>query len=312
MAAAAQDDWDEVGENVFRKRFDPYDVSVTAVVGSSGVAVVDTRCSLSEAREVKDQLRRLTPAPVRWVVNTHAHFDHCWGNAEFVAPRLTPPAQIWGHESLVTRLDPADPELIARQELLRAEGPDWAGKVAELEFAAPTGLVRDRASVWMGDRALELRFLGRGHTDGDLWILVAGTGSGADTGSAPGIALAGDLVEESGPPAFGPDSFPLEWADTLDRGLALLGPDTVVVPGHGAAVDTGFVRSQHAAIGAVAQEIRRLHAAGVPVDHAADEGSWEFPAKVLQSAVARGYAALDNARRHEALHDEALHDEALH
>jgi glyoxylase-like metal-dependent hydrolase (beta-lactamase superfamily II) len=288
--AEAVEGWDEVGEQVFRKRFDPCDVSVTAVVGSTGVAVVDTRCSLSEAREVKEQLRRLTSAPVRWVVNTHAHFDHCWGNAEFVAPRLTPPARIWGHESLVARLDPADPRLLARRELLLAEGPQWAQKVAELEFAAPTELVRDQASVHLGDRTLELRFLGRGHTDGDLWILITGAGTGA--GAQPRIALAGDLVEESAPPAFGSDSFPLEWAGTLDRGLELLGPDTVVVPGHGAAVDTGFVRSQRAAIDAVAQEIRRLHDAGVPVDRAVDEGSWGFPAKLLRSAVARGYAAL--------------------
>jgi glyoxylase-like metal-dependent hydrolase (beta-lactamase superfamily II) len=282
------DGWDEVGENVFRKRFDPCDVSVTAVIGSDGVAVVDTRCSLPEAREIKEQLRRLTAAPVRWVVNTHAHFDHCWGNAEFVAPRLTPPARIWGHESLVARLDPADPELVACRAELLAEGPEWAEKLAGLEYAAPTGLVRDHASIDLGDRSLQLRFLGRGHTDGDLWVLVT-------DGAHPAIVLAGDLVEESGPPAFGSDSFPLDWVDTLDRGLELFGPDTVVVPGHGATVDVAFVRTQRAAIDAVAQEIRRLHAAEVLVDRALDEGSWEFPAAVLQSAVARGYAALDGS-----------------
>ena len=280
--------WDEVGANVFRKRFDPCDVSVTAVVGSSGVAVVDTRCSLSEAREVKEQLRRLTSAPVRWVVNTHAHFDHCWGNAEFVAPRLAPPARIWGHQSLVARLDPADPQLVACREELLAEGPEWADKLADLDYVAPTELVHKQASIDLGDRALELRFLGRGHTDGDLWIVVA-------DGGASAIVLAGDLVEESGPPAFGSDSFPLDWADTLSRGLELVGPNTVVVPGHGAAVDVEFVHTQRAAIDAVAQEIRRLHAAGIPVDHALDEGSWEFPATVLRSAVARGYADLDGA-----------------
>ncbi len=284
----ALEGWEELGENVFRKRFDPCDVSVTAVVGSSGVAVVDTRCSLSEAREAKDQLRRLTSAPVRWVVNTHAHFDHCWGNAEFVAPRLTPPARIWGHDSLVARLDPTGPELVTLREELLAEGPQWADKLADLELVAPTELVRDRALIDLGDRALELRFLGRGHTDGDLWIVVTASGH-------PAVVLPGDLVEESGPPAFGADSFPLDWADTLARGLELIGSGTVVVPGHGAAVDDEFVRRQRAAIDTVAQEIRRLHEAGIPVDHALDEGSWGFPAKVLRSAVARGYAALDGA-----------------
>ena len=140
--AGAYDGWDEVGENVFRKRFNPYDVSVTAVVGSAGVAVVDTRCSLAEAREIKDQLRRLTATPIRWVVNTHAHFDHCWGNAEFVGPRLTPPARIWGHESLAARL----------------------------EFTAPSELVRDRDSIPLGDRTLE-----RSSTSGAAMLAFATT-----------------------------------------------------------------------------------------------------------------------------------------
>jgi glyoxylase-like metal-dependent hydrolase (beta-lactamase superfamily II) len=276
--------WDEIAQGVFRKRFEPCDVTVTAVVGSEGVAVVDTRCSLAEAREIKSQLRQLTGSPVRWVVNTHAHFDHCWGNAEFVAPRLTPPARIWGHASVPARLDPDDPALRALVAELAAESPEWAQRMAELELSAPTELVRDRTAIDLGDRALELRFLGRGHTDGDLWILIG-------TGSAQ-VVLAGDLVEESGPPAFGPDSFPLEWADTLDRALPLIGPDALVVPGHGAVVDTAYVQAQRDAIASVAAEIRRLRAAGIPAESAAHEGTWAIEVKALRSAIERGYAAL--------------------
>ncbi|HEU5355937.1 MAG TPA: MBL fold metallo-hydrolase [Actinocrinis sp.] len=280
----AERDWEEVADGVVRKRFEPCDVTVTAVVGSEGVAVVDTRCSLAEAREIKDQLKRLTSAPLRWVVNTHAHFDHCWGNAEFVEPRLTPPARIWGHASVPARLDPENPVLQDRIARLAAEGPQWTEKIAELEFSAPTELVRDQASIDLGDRALELRFLGRGHTDGDLLITVAA--------GATKVVLTGDLVEESGPPAFGKDSFPLEWADTLDRALPLISSDTRVIPGHGAVVDAAFVRAQRDAIALVAAEIRRLHAAGVPVESAAEEGTWAIEAKALRSAIERGYAAL--------------------
>lgn len=276
--------WHEVADRVYQARFDPFDVTVTAVVGAAGAAVVDTRGSLAEGRELKAALRALTTAPVRWVVNTHAHFDHVWGNAEFVAPRLVPPARIWGHVSLPGNyeFDLGAPETQAMIEQLRAEDPGNAARLDDLAAVAPTELVDERALIDLGDRALELLHLGRGHTDGDLWLRV----SDAD------LLLAGDLVEEPGPPAYGPDSFPLEWAATLDSALELMGPATVVVPGHGAPVDVDFVRRQQAEIDAVAQEIARLHTAAVPVDAALAEGAWPLPRETLRHAVARGYAAL--------------------
>ncbi|HET9171493.1 MAG TPA: MBL fold metallo-hydrolase [Actinospica sp.] len=276
--------WHEAAERVYRARFDPYDVTVTVVVGADGAAVVDTRGSLAEGREIKEAVRTLTAAPIRWVVNTHAHFDHVWGNAEFVAPRLVPPASIWGHVSVPGNyeFDLGAPEIAGFLEGLRARGPEWAAKVAELETVAPTELVEKRAVIDLGDRSLELLHLGRGHTDGDLWLRV----NDAD------LVLSGDLVEQSGPPAYGPDSFPLEWAATLDSALTLIGPDTVVIPGHGEPVGADFIRRQRAEIDAVAREIARLHAAGIAADAALEEGDWPYPREVLETAVLRGYAAL--------------------
>ena len=54
----------------------------------------------------------------------------------------------------------------------------------------------------------------------------------------------GDLVEESGDPAIDADSDVAAWPGTLDRLLAAGGPDAVYVPGHGAVVDTAFIRRQ--------------------------------------------------------------------
>lgn len=298
-AATDPDDWRSwhgVSDGVFRKRFEPCDVTVTAVVGSEGVAVIDTRCSPAEAREIKDQLRHLTPSPVRWVINTHAHFDHCWGNAEFVAPRLIPPARIWGHESVVPHLDPANPALAALVSELMTEEPRWAEDLPELEFVAPTELVRDRASIDLGNRRLDLRYLGRGHTDGDLWILLTEDDAPhSHPDPRARIAIAGDLVEQAGPPSFGDDSFPLEWAATLAGALRTIGPDAIVIPGHGDPVNAAFVHHQRAQIDAVAEEIRRLHAAGIPAGAAAFEGNWAIPSTQLGAAIARAYAALGNA-----------------
>ena len=103
-------------------------------------------------------------------------------------------------------------------------------------------------AIDLGDRAVELVHPGRGHTGGDLVVRL----DDAD------VLLAGDLVEESGMPAYGDDCWPLEWPWSLDLVLELVGPDTVVVPGHGAPVGRDFVQDQRSAIGVVAETIRDL------------------------------------------------------
>jgi glyoxylase-like metal-dependent hydrolase (beta-lactamase superfamily II) len=115
------------------------------------------------------------------------------------------------------------------------------------------------------------------------------------------VLLAGDLVEESavrnGVPGFGPDCYPLEWPTSLELVLDLLGPGTVVVPGHGAPVGRDFVEEQRAAIGIVAETIRDLAARGVAVDAALDAAQWPYPREELADAVRRGYEHLPRAQR---------------
>ena len=81
-----------------------------------------------------------------------------------------------------------------------------------VELVAPDHLVADRHVLDLGDRGVELLHLGRGHTSNDL-VVVAGDGE---------VVFAGDLVEQSAPPAYGDDSYPLEWPATVSA-LAALG-----------------------------------------------------------------------------------------
>jgi len=278
--------WREVADRVFQRRYQPFDVTVGVVVGAEGLAVVDTRGSLAEGRELREHLGQLSAAPVRWVVNTHWHFDHLWGNAEFTASRQQPPAQvrpaqIWGHRSVPDTL--AGPANARQKREMAAEGGRWTAVLAELEEAAPDHLVDLVHSLDLGDREVRLVHPGRGHTDGDLLVYVPD----ADA------LLAGDLVEQSGPPAYGPDSYPLDWAAALDAVLALTTPGTVVVPGHGDPVGAAFVRDQRAAVAAVAEQLTALHAGGVRADDAPAEGRWPYPAEALGYAAERAYAQLD-------------------
>lgn len=264
--------WMEVGPGCFARRYESFDVTVGAIVGAAGVAVVDTRSSRTQGAELGDHVRRLSRQPVRWVVNTHWHFDHCFGNAEFARDA----AEVWGHETV--------PDMLAQNagtvsEWLAHQSPEWADAMATLVVTPPNRTLTRTATIDLGDRGIELLHLGRGHTDGDVVVRV----TGAD------VVYAGDLVEQSGPPAYGDDSFPLEWPGTLDRLAALLTSDTAVVPGHGAVVDRDFVTAQRTEIGQVADTIRRLAAAGAGPDDTA-AADWPYPPEHLGEAVRRGLA----------------------
>ncbi|WP_042413445.1 MBL fold metallo-hydrolase [Streptacidiphilus anmyonensis] len=277
--------WVEVADRVYQRRYDPFDVSVTVVAGTDGLMVVDTRCSLAEAREIRGHLRQISAAPVRWVVNTHVHFDHVWGNAEFAAPRQVPPAQFWGSAEMVAAMRGAgeDPDTVKLKETLAARSEEWRAKLAELEEHVPDNIVRGGHDLDLGDgRVVRMRQVGRGHTDGDLVLHVPD----AD------VLLMGDLLEESGDPHFGPDSFPLDWAATIDAALALTGPGTRFVPGHGASTDASFVVAQRDTLAAVADTCRSLHAAGVPLDEALKTGDWPYDREHLQDAIRRAYLHL--------------------
>ncbi|MFC4062959.1 MBL fold metallo-hydrolase [Planomonospora corallina] len=212
--------WREVGDRVYVRRHASFDLNAGLVVGDEGCLVIDTRMSHRQGRELADAVRTVTALP--WtVVNTHAHFDHFFGNAVFL------PAEIWGHARCAETA--AATGEAQRQAWLR-EGPE---ELAEVEITPPGRTFTDSTTLDLGGRPVHLRFLGRGHTDHDVVAEVPDAG----------VVFAGDLVEEGAPPQFG-DGFPLEWPDTLARLLEL--PGETVVPGHGAVVDRDFVRRQHA------------------------------------------------------------------
>jgi glyoxylase-like metal-dependent hydrolase (beta-lactamase superfamily II) len=256
--------WQEVGDRVYRRRYASLDLNVGAVVGDDEVLVVDTRSHAAEAARLLADLGALTPLPCRQVVNTHAHFDHCFGNTSLR------PAAIWGHERCAAHLRTRAAQ--ERTHLLRWL-PEAAGELERLELDPPDRTVGDAgADLGVGGRRVELRFLGRGHTDHDLVVVVPDAG----------VVLCGDLVEESGPPVYGTDAFPLQWPATLDRLLALAPP--TVVPGHGDVVGHGFVAGQRDELAAMAALCRRVAAGELPAEEAVRAAP--FPAEVAREALA--------------------------
>ncbi|MCD0453544.1 MBL fold metallo-hydrolase [Actinocorallia sp. API 0066] len=259
--------WEEVADRCFRRRHGRFDVTVGVVTGRLGTVLVDTGASPAEGWELRAELRALGVGEPVAVVTTHGHFDHCFGNAAFTG-------LFWGHAGL--------PEYLRREVwiTMAADDPDWARSVAGTEVPAPTQTVSGTAVIDLGDRLVEIHHLGRGHTGHDLVVQVPDAG----------VLFAGDLVEESGPPAYGGDSFPLDWPLTLTR-LLDLRPE-VIVPGHGEPVDRAFTARQRDAVAAVAHGVRETFDAGLDPVQALTAHDWPYDPLRLLQAVRRGHAQL--------------------
>ena len=277
------DGWVEIGERVYVRRYALYDQNIGLVLGDGAALVIDTRSVYAHAREILADVRSLTPFPVTTVVDTHGHFDHSFGNAVFR------PATIWGHAG-------CGPFMLrhgeARKPSIAAEEPSLADDLPEVVIDPPDRTFEDAATLEVGGRPVELRFLGRGHTDHDAIVTIPGTP----------VVWAGDLYEHGAVPFFS-DGFPLEWPATAARIADLVDPSAgVVVPGHGDHGGRPFAVAQTRSLAALAVLARRVHAGELTIDEAIAEHPFpdyhpEGARRPIQRALAqlRGTDVVDPA-----------------
>ena len=269
--------WREIADRVFIRRFAFFDQTIGAVIGRDRVLVIDTRSTLVQARELLDDLRNVSGLP-HVVLNTHAHFDHVLGNAAFR------PCEIWGEDGCARFMRDLGS---ARRAEVAAEMFEIADDVLASPVDPPDRTFAGAATLDLGDRRVNLRFLGRGHTDHDVVALLPDAG----------VVFAGDLLEEGAPPSFG-DAFPLDWPATLGHLLDAAG-EGQIVPGHGEVVDRDFAAGQLSEIAFLAEMARRqwpeLRAAGhdpaeePPGDLVADAARHlGWPAGAVREALGRG------------------------
>lgn len=218
--------WEQLGDGIHRCRLPFLDVTIGLVHGATGTLLIDTGTTLTEAALVKADVADIADGEVSDIVLTHNHFDHILGSSAF--------------EGATVYCAPDVAATIAnRSEHLRAEAVRYGADPAEVASAVsalrtPENPV-SRADVDLGGVTVAISHPGPGHTRHDLIVVV--------DAEAP-VVFCGDLVEESGDPAFDRDSDLQAWPSTLDRVLDAGGPEAMFVPGHGAVVDSRFVRRQ--------------------------------------------------------------------
>jgi len=237
------------------------------VVSDEDVFVVDSNAGVTTAKATIAEIKKITPKPVRYVVNTHWHDDHVMGNqayavaypgVQFIAHPLTR-KDIVEHafannayvldliEADITRLSgyletntyregkPLTPELKTRVEAALRNRREALVDRKDFRAVPPTVDVADVMTLKRGGREIQIKFLGRGNTRGDLVVFLP----------KERIVATGDLVVY--PIPYATNVYAQEWVKTLDKLMAT--PATTILPGHGPVMkDWSYVKKVQGAL----------------------------------------------------------------
>ena len=244
------------------------------VIGTRGVAVIDTGGSRAAGEGLLAAIRERTGLPVLYVLNTHMHPDHILGDPAF------PNATVIGHAKLKRALHARGSYYIETSAVLLGDT-----LAAGLEIVMPDEGVADERIIDLGDRPLRLTAWPTAHTDNDLTVLDEATGT----------LFAGDLVFAEHLPAL--DGSLTGWIAVGDALAAI--PAERVVPGHGPASMPWpeAIAPQRAYLTSLAEQLRDLISRGIGLPEAveiiAPPRGWQEVDEFHQRNVTTGYAELE-------------------
>ena len=289
------------------------------VINEDDVLVVDSHITADAARELLSSIKTLTEKPVRYLVNSHFHFDHAHGNQAFPEG-----VDIIGHEYTRSKLtgDPlseptyqviGSPQVQSQQlavldeQIKAAADTDAASSLRaqkamlerhivaldEVEPTPPNVTFTDRLSIFRGSREIQLFHPGRGHTGGDVLVYLP----------KERVLFTGDLLYPWAP--YLGDAFADEFPDTLEHLKEL--DIAVIAGGHGPLIkDTSIIDLAQSYLRSYWDQVSKFHSQGLTVAEtleALDLSDYEDFAVfqlntpgVLELEVGRMYERLEEPR----------------
>jgi len=249
----------------------------TAIIeNADGVMVVDTHSKPSAARVIIERLREMTKKPVRYVVNTHFHWDHWHGNeaypaaypdAEIVTNQITRDAMLKkGLKRIQDHVRQVPGEIAKLKADIQAASPSQRGKletdlrlaesylaeVRGLKPALPTIAFEKTMKLYRRDREIHLLHLGRAHTEGDVFVYLP----------KEKVVITGDAMIGWTP--YMGDGYPEDWAGTLDN-LAQL-DFTHIIMGHGDVTGREWLNTFRSYVADMVEAVRTEAATGATLD----------------------------------------------
>ena len=134
--------------------------NLSFIVGSKGIAVIDTGGNLKTGQSLREAIRQVSNLPILYIINTHVHPDHIFGNTAFIKDNAT----FVGHAKLPDAME-------RRRDGYMRLNKQWQGDdFKESEIVKPSLLVKDKLTLDLGDRALLLTAYPTAHTNTDLTV----------------------------------------------------------------------------------------------------------------------------------------------